>query len=118
MDTPLVKEWRERAETLREYGAEGAARALEAAASDLEEWWHEWWLETIDLQEAADESPLAYGTLQRKVSGGEIPNVGEKHSPRIRRCDLPSIKTPDRPGPSLETGEPDVVEESLRASSG
>jgi hypothetical protein len=50
------------------------------------------------------------------VSNGELTNVGEKGSPRVRRRDLP--KKPTRQQPELEEDGPDLAGEVLLAKIG
>lgn len=91
----LVDSWREDCEVLRRHAASEQAKTLERAADSLETWLREWKLELLTLKEAERETHWAYDTLQRKV-GSEIPNVGEKGSPRVRRCDLhPWLDAPE-----------------------
>lgn len=104
--TDQVESWREEADLLRRRGAPRQAEVLESAADDLEERLEEWRLEALSLEDAARESGLAYDTVQRKV-GSELPNAGEKGSPRVRRCDL----HPWLDAPAPEAVESDVVTE-------
>ena len=106
----LTTEWKAHAAALRRYGAESEARALEACAAELEERLRDWQTEPLTLEAAAVESGYSYSSLQQKVAGGEIRNVGGKGRPRLRRCDLPR-KTPKTFG--LECGEPDLAGEVL-----
>lgn len=108
----LAESWREDAARFRQYGAEKLAAACDLHADALEERLRAWRLEALTLEEAARESGLAYDTVQRKV-GEEIPNAGEKGSPRVRRCDLlPYLQAPssDDVGPVEE-----LAEKALRA---
>lgn len=107
----LASEWRRRATMLREYGAEGQAAAVEACAVELTDAVKDWQDEPLTLEQAAEESGYSYSTLQQKVAAGEIPNVGDKGRPRVRRYDLPR-KTPT-PARLLESGEPDLAGEVL-----
>ena len=97
----LIESWREEAANFRRYEQEGLARAFERCATDLSLWYREWLLEELTLSEAAAHSGISYDTLQRSVASGQIPNRGRKHSPRLRRCDLPSKP----PGPPVEVSE-------------
>lgn len=91
----LANSWHQEAQVLRRRGASGPAEALDSAAEELEEELRKWSLELLTLEEAAQETGLAYDTIQRKV-GDEIPNAGEKGTPRVRRCDLHSwLKAPE-----------------------
>lgn len=107
----LAVEWRTQAADLRRYGAEPQALALEACAGELEERLESWRSEALTLEAAADETGYSYSSLQQKVAAGEIPNIGDKGKPRVRRCDLP-LKTPKRVSGST-SGEPDLAGEIL-----
>ncbi len=72
----LADRWREEADLLRRYGAADQATVLEQCASELDGWLFEHRTELLTLSEAAEETGLAYDTLQRKVSRGEIRNRG------------------------------------------
>lgn len=85
----LPTRWRAKAVELRQLGAVAQAQALEWCAAELEAAWREWELEALTLQQAADESGYSVDHLGALVRQETIPNAGEKHSPRIRRCDLP-----------------------------
>lgn len=84
----LVTKWRTDAETLARYDArlaEVAARhadELAAALRTLDD-------EALDLAAAARESGYSVDRLRHLVSSGEIPNVGRKGAPRVKRGDLP-----------------------------
>mgnify|MGYP006277798939 CR=1 FL=1 len=100
-----VDSWREKCDLLRRWGAPQQAKTLESATEELETDLRELKLELLTLRQAERETHWTYDTLQRKV-GSEIPNAGEKGSPRVRRCDLhPWI---DAPEPELHD---DPVEE-------
>lgn len=108
----LVVRWREDASTLRTRGASHHADTLESAADDLETRLREWRLERLTLTEAAREAGSAYDTIQRKVASGDLPNAGEKGSPRIRRCDLHEwMDVP--PATGSDADDPDVAGEVL-----
>jgi len=92
----LTDTWLEEADLLRRRGAPRQADALESAAEDLEDRIREWALEALSLDQAAEETGLAYDTVQRKVASGEIPNRGAKGSPLVRRADLhPWLSAPE-----------------------
>ena len=112
--TTLSSRWRTLAGQMRSLGAVAQATTLEHCADELEETWREWELEALTLEEAAAESGYSYSSLQKRVSAGEIPNVGEPRKPRVRRQDLPR-KTPTRRF-ELESGEPDLAGEILVGS--
>lgn len=107
----LVGQWHAEAETLRRRGAPTHGDALDSCAEDLELRLQEWLHEPLELTEAAHESGYSYSTLQSKVASGELPNAGEKGSPRIRRCDLPQ-KGGSAPL-TLDDGSPDLAGEVL-----
>ena len=107
----LASEWRRRATMLREYGADGQAAAVEACAIELTDAVKHWQDEPLTLDQAAEETGYSYSSLQQKVAAGEIPNIGDKGRPRVRRCDLP-LKTPKRVSGSA-SGEPDLAGEIL-----
>lgn len=87
-DLPLG--WRQRAEELRRWAAaEGAARALEQAAADLECALRESAMEPLDLDVAAAESGYSRGHLRRMIRDGKVPNAGTDDGPMILRCHLP-----------------------------
>lgn len=86
----LPKTWRERSLLLKEWAAaDGAAKAWEQAAGELEECLARHEAETLNLQEAAVECGFSADHLGRLVRLGRIPNAGRKNAPRIRRKDLP-----------------------------
>ena len=84
----LSARWRDEAALFRRRGLNEAADVAESYAADLEATVREYRLTALTLTEAATESGLKYDTIQGKVSSGEIPNVGRRGSPRVRRCDL------------------------------
>lgn len=109
----LAASWREEAELLRRRGLEREAGLEESFAAELEERLREWKLELLSLHQAAEETGLAYDTVQRKVSSGEWLNHGEKGSPLVRRCEVhPGL---EKPAPNLSEEEGDVVDRRLRA---
>jgi hypothetical protein len=112
----LASEWRQKATLLREYGAEAQAAAIEACAVELTDAIRAWQDEPLTLEQAVEESGYSYSTIQQKVAAGEIPNVGSRGRPRVRRYDLPR-KTPT-PSLLLESGEPDLAGEVLAARTG
>ena len=85
----LVVQLRDDAEHYRKVHAhvDGAVICTDLA-DRIESITEQWWIEELTLQQAADERGLSYDTVQRKVSNAELPNVGRKHAPRVRRCDL------------------------------
>ena len=85
----LPAAWRARAADLRRYGADGPARALEAAATELDAALREHADEVLTLAEAARESGYSTRRLRELLADGTIPQAGRRGAPRIRRGDLP-----------------------------
>jgi hypothetical protein len=71
---------------------------LEACAAQLESAAREHALEALTLDEARNESGYSYSALQKMVASGELENVGNKGSPRVRRGDLPRKARKEEPG--------------------
>jgi hypothetical protein len=88
MIADLSARWRDEAALDRRRGRNEAADVAESYAADLEAAVREYALTALTLTEAATEAGLKYDTIQGKVASGEIPNVGHRGSPRVRRCDL------------------------------
>ena len=85
----LADRWQEEAERYERDGALVRAGALlRRKASELTEALDRWWLEELTLEQAAEEKGRSYDTIQRSVASGDLPNVGRKHRPRVRRADL------------------------------
>ncbi len=105
--TELAARWRKEATLLRRWGAEAHSTVLECCTGELEAALRESELEAVTLQEAAKESGFSYSTIQKKVASGELPNMGTKNCPRVRRGDLPrkAGQLPRRPS----DGEPDLA---------
>ncbi len=105
--TDLAAQWREEAAVLHRRGADAQALVLEQCADELEAalWEHD--LEAVTLNEASQESGYSYSTLQKKVASGELPNMGTKNCPRVRRGDLPR-KAGQLPRGTSD-GEPDLA---------
>jgi hypothetical protein len=112
----LASQWHDEAKALRRRGADPQALVLESCAEELERAEMEYGLEALTLQEAERESGYSYSALQKIVASNRLLNVGSKHSPRIRRGDLPR-KARARELPVRlflkETQEPDLVEAVL-----
>ena len=87
--TELPSRWREDTALMRSYGATAQAEACERMAAQLETVIREEALQTLTLDEAANESGLSYSALQKMVAKGAIHNAGTHGSPRILRGDLP-----------------------------
>ena len=107
----LPAEWRALAVQQYELGAVGQARTLEFCANRLEESARQWESEALTLDQAAEESGYSYSALQQMVAGERLESVGTKHSPRVRRGDLPQKARP--PEPKRMEGGPDVAGEIL-----
>lgn len=85
----LANRWQEEAERYERDGALVRAGALQRRmASELTEALDRWWLEELTLEQAAEERGRSYDTIQRRVASGDLPNVGRKRRPRVRRADL------------------------------
>jgi hypothetical protein len=84
----IATRWRDDAARFAELGQDGLARMSEAYAREYEAAVRDWRAEELTLEQAANESGLAYTTLQHKLRDGSLQNVGEKGRPRVRREDL------------------------------
>ena len=91
-DLPAV--WRERANTLREFGDPNTARLWDIAAVELERAMELFAAETLSLTEAARVTGYSRDHLGSLVKRGKIANAGRTNAPRIRRSDLPPKKKP------------------------
>lgn len=85
----LSEDWRRRAATLRQYGGEASATALEACASELDAALRRQNETALTLKEAARVTGYSAGHLGRLVRDGMIPNAGRPGAPRIAFRDLP-----------------------------
>ena len=85
----LPADWRRQAKSLRQYGGETPAKAIERCADDLEATLRERDETTLSLVEAARESGYSRDHLGRLVRDGKIPNAGRPNAPRIARRHLP-----------------------------
>ena len=85
----LPADWRKQAKSLRRYGGETPAIAIERCADDLETTLVERDETTLSLVEAARESGYSRDHLGRLVRDGKIPNAGLPNAPRIARIHLP-----------------------------
>ncbi len=108
--TDLASRWHTEAATLRRRGAPQQAVVLESCAEELEAALREHDLEALTLNEASQESGYSYSALQKKVASGELPNMGTKNCPRLRRGDLPR-----KPCRLLRDSKPDLVGQILGA---
>jgi hypothetical protein len=102
----LAQRWRDEVVLLRRRGADAQAAALESCASELEEEVRRLSLEALTLEQAAEESGYSYSAVQKMVATGRLPNAGGRHSPRIRRRDLPKKPSTHR---EQANGEPDLA---------
>jgi hypothetical protein len=95
--------------TLREAAAEhervgsqvDGARFCRQWADRIEAIERGWWTEVLTLHEAAHDLGVPYSKVQKAVANGRIPNVGRKHAPRVRRCDLYEPPRPRMDGPDV-----------------
>ena len=85
----LPAAWRRQAKTLRRYGGQALATALERCADELEGTIRERDDTTYSLVEASRESGYSADHLGRLVREGKIPNAGRPGAPRIARRNLP-----------------------------
>ncbi len=104
--------WRTRAKSLRRYGSEAPALALEACAAELEAAWRESDSTVLTLTAAARESGYSADHLGRLVREGKIPNAGRRGAPKIALKDLP------RKARRAATGSDRVEEPPPREASG
>ena len=111
----LAMEFRNQARVFREHAQESVAIAYERCAQRLEELERSEAEQLLTLAAAAEESGYSYSTLQQKVAAGEIPNLGERGKPRVRRGDLPRRAPLRKPSP--QAGEPDLAADVLAARS-
>jgi hypothetical protein len=81
--------WRAEAERLRRYGGAQSARALRAAADDLERAFRVAEAETLSLAQAAGISGLTVDALAKRVRRGELTNAGRHGKPRLLAAELP-----------------------------
>lgn len=87
--TALLEDWRRRAGTIRQYGGEVPARALEACATELEAALRRKDRTVLTLKEAARATGYSVSHLGRLVRTGTIPNAGRPGAPRIALRHLP-----------------------------
>ena len=87
--TALLGEWRRRAVTIRQYGGEAPARALEACAEELQAALRRKDRTVLTLKEASRATGYSASHLGRLVRAGTIPNAGRPGAPRIALRYLP-----------------------------
>ena len=104
--TILSEDWRRRAKTLRRYGGDAPAAALEACATELDAALRRQNHTILTLTEAAEESGYSASHLGRLVREGTIPNAGRPGAPRIALKDLPLKARSAR----ADGNEPDLAE--------
>ena len=108
----LPDDWRTQAKTLRRYGGDTPATAIERCADDLETTIREQDETTFSLVEAARESGYSKDHLGRLVREGKIPNAGRPNAPRILRRNLP-LKAPSGPRLAESAARRDVSNEQI-----
>jgi len=91
-DLPAL--WRERAETLAQYGDSNVSRIWNIAAKELSRAMELSAVETLSLADASRVCGYSSAYLSAQIKRGTIPNAGRNHAPRIRRQDLPPNKQP------------------------
>lgn len=114
-DNPLDKlpgKWRQRADSLLEWGAPSDwARTWHRAADELERSLAAYGCEPLRLETAAAESGYTVGHLRRLLRDCTLQNAGTEEEPAILRCHLPR-----KPGPSaipmVVDGAPDSAASS------
>jgi hypothetical protein len=85
----LLSRWRSDADVLEEHGAIDRASGLRKAAKDVESALEETELESLTIEQAVEEGGYTYSAIEKGLRNGELPNVGKRGSPRIRRGDIP-----------------------------
>lgn len=85
----LPEHWRATAETLRQYGADAAASAVQRCADELGDALAAWHADVLTMADAERESGYSAHHLRRLIREGEIPNAGIDGTYAIRRADLP-----------------------------
>lgn len=111
----LPSAWRERAEDLKRWGADGAACALEHAAEELERVLAAESETLLTLTEAAARTGYSRDHIGRLIRRGTVPNAGRKNAPKVRLRDLSAIK-PKLAAPSVDEYDPASDARSLRRS--
>ncbi len=85
----LPDRWSAEADRYERDGALVSGDALlRRVADELTQAIERWWLAELTIDEAAQERGRSYDSIQRRVATGDLPNVGRKHRPRVRRADL------------------------------
>lgn len=84
--------WRERAAHVRRWTAdEGAARAYELVAQELDEYLAEQADQLYTIAEAAALVGRHRDTIGKAVQDGRLTNHGVKHRPRVRHAELRAV---------------------------
>ena len=106
----LPGRWRERAEFFADYGDPNSGRLWALAATELEQALKVLGEDALTLTEAATLCDYSADYLGSLIRRGQIPNVGRRNAPRIRRSDLPikSTTAPGRPRRRAADGDIDV----------
>lgn len=107
----LPERWRDRAKGLEPF-AEGAARAFEMAADDLEGALDAADDELLSPSDAAEYSGVTERTLRTWRADGRIANHGTDTRPMYRRGDLPR-----RGGATPDAGTYDAAADAVRLAS-
>jgi hypothetical protein len=96
----LLERWIARRDYFKRYGAVvDGARVLDECVGELEELFREQDSDLLSLTEAAEASGYSSDHLSRLVRQGQLPNMGRRHRPRVRRGDLPQKPHALRPKP-------------------
>ena len=99
--TELVARWVERGELLKRLGGfVDGQRLISEMLADVESAFRTEEAELLNLKEAAEVSGLSADHLGRLIRTGRLPNLGQRHRPRVRRGDLPQKPRGLRPEPA------------------
>ena len=85
----LLAKWAADASTMEQYSDARGAAISRLHIAELKEAVRLQQDEALTLSKAALESGFSEDHLRHQVAEGQIPNVGRKGAPRIRRADLP-----------------------------
>ena len=85
----LLAKWAADASTMEQYSDARGAAISRLHIAELKEAVRVQQDEALTLSKAALESGFSEDHLRHQVAEGQIPNVGRKGAPRIRRADLP-----------------------------
>jgi hypothetical protein len=106
----LVEGWRRDAATLRGYGAEPQAAALDRCADVLDENLRAKASAPLTLKAASELGGFSPDHLGRLIREGKIDNAGRLGAPRIRHVDVPMKRGRVAPSsPSVEVGREQIV---------